>query len=188
MQAPDWFTESITNLRGRNIYGDPILRVVWAPEQRDFQQRARYLWPDGKPMECWVLERWLPAGFFGSREEWEKTAGFYDDVHQEWVDIKGPFPERGRYALITPLMGRDGPAELNSSTLAGIREKVAKDEEFADLDIISRDHMVHEHHAQQQRASEYEADKRQEYIREYYAKNWYSIDSKARTGYSITPR
>lgn len=186
---PDWFEKAITDLRGKNIYGSPILRVVWAPEQRDWRGNYKYLWPDGKLMECFVLERWLPAGFFGSKDEWERTKSFFDDAKCEWVDLKGPFPSRGDYSMVSPILGDDGLfTPLDESVLVGIREKVLKDEEFASLDAVTRSHLIQEHYNEKQKATEYQTQKDFEGTREWFAKNWFDIDRNVRRGYSTNPR
>lgn len=188
MKVPDWFDQAITRFRGKNIYDDPILRVVWAPEQRDWKGKYRYVHPDGGPMECWVLERWQPAGFFGPRDIWEKTDRFYDDVKQEWMNLKGEFPSRGAYTAVCPLWDNGKFIPLTESVLTGIRQKVRADESFAEMQGFERDRAIEQQYKQQQSHRDYEADKNQEHIREYWLKNWDKINRTGTGAYSFTPR
>lgn len=140
-------------------------------------------------MNCWVLERWQPAGFFGLKEAWNKRGRFYDDIHEKWVDLNGPFPERGAYTMICPLLENDGsPAKLDETTLTAIRRKVLDDEGFAELQGIERDFLVAAQHEQRDATRRSVADKRQEDIREYHLKNWDKINRSVTRGYSTTPR
>lgn len=188
MIIPDWFEKAITDFRGKNIYGSPLLRVVWGPDQRDFKGRYKYLNPEGGPMECWVLERHQPAGFFGSRERWEKSDSFYDDAKQEWINLKGPFPERGEYVMVCPLWDNGKFIPLTESVLIGIRQKVRADEAFAEMQDFERNRAIEEKQKREQGAIQYDQDERQGHIREYYLKNWDKINRTGTGAYSFTPR
>lgn len=186
---PEWFEESLTRLRGRSIYGDPVIRVVWGPDERDHRGNYKYVHPDGGPMNCFVLERWQPAGFFGSRENWEKTSRVFDDVHGQWVNLKGPFPERGRYVMICPIWTNEGKyMPLDESVLTAIRRKINGDEDFAGLTPTDRHELVKQANEREEKARQYDADKRQEDIREYHLHNWDKMVRSQTRGYSITPR
>ena len=186
-EIPVWFNEQVERLRGKSLYGDPVIRVVWGADQRDWRGNYKYVHPNGGPMNCFVLERWQPAGFFGSRENWEK--GFYDERSQKWTNTRGPFPTRGAYTMLAPIWTEDGKFEpLTEDTLIAIREKLAKDEEFASLPVEARKYMVEEDHKREEERRFADADMRQEYIREYHLKNWDKINRTGTTGYSITPR
>lgn len=187
---PDWFKKQLDDFRGGNIYGTPVLRVVWGAEQRDHNGKLKYIDPStNKPMERWILERWQPAGFFGSRKDWEDTNSFYDDIKQTYVNLKGAFPERGAYVMICPIVGNEGQyVPLDETALQAIKLKVRQDEQFAEMQGIERDALVLADHQQQQNAQEAVADKRQEYIREYALKNWDKENRSTSRAYNFTPR
>jgi hypothetical protein len=187
-RIPTWFEESVTRFRGRNIYGDPILRVVWGPDQRDFKGRYKYVDPDDGPMNCFVLERWQPAGFFGPRDRWEKSDSFYDDIKQEWVNLKGPFPERGTYCIVCPLWDDGKFISLTESVLTGIREKVRADENFAEMQDIERGYLIADKHQRERSHLANQNDRTQEHTREYWLKNWDKINRTGTGAYSFTPR
>lgn len=187
---PDWFDKELEKIAGKNIFGDSNLRIVWGASQRDHNGKYKYVFPDnGKPMNCWVLERWMPPGFFGGKEAWERDRMFYDDVSQKWVDLKGSYPTRGGYVMITPLCKEDGshiPADWD--LLYAVKRRIRKDEEFASQSMWKRNDLIQDEFARQQRLREQEADKRQEDIREYHLKHWDEINRSVTRGYSITPR
>lgn len=189
MLTPEWFEKSLTNFRGSSIYGDPVLRVVWGADQRDFRGRNKYVYAEGGAMQCFILERWQPAGFFGSREVWENRSRFYDDVSQEWTNLKGPFPERGAYTMICPIVGSSGQyVPLDETAMMAIKIKITDDEDFAELQIIERNRLIVEQQSAVNAEVEARADKRQDDLREYFLTNKDKINRSAATGYSITPR
>lgn len=187
---PDWFKKQLDDFRGGSLYGDPILRVVWGPEQRDHNGKLKYIDPNAnRAMERWILERWQPAGFFGSRQRWEEANSFYDDVRQCYVNLKGEFPSRGAYVTICPIVGHGGEyVSLDEAALTGIKLKIRQDEEFAELQSIERDAMVLAQHQRQKNAEEAEADRRQDFIREHALKNWDKENRSTSRAYNFTPR
>ena len=187
---PDWFKQELDRLRGSSIYGDPILRVVFGADERDHNGKLKYIDPiDNGPMNCWILERWQPAGFFGSRQSWEDSDRFYDDVRDRWVNLKGPYPDRGAYTMVCPLIGDDGKfVPLDETVMRGIKKKIADDEMFAGMQAFQRNEAIV---AKQQAEDDWrqsEADKRQDFIREHHLKNWDKENRSTTRAYSTHPR
>ena len=185
MIVPDWFKSQVERLRGKSLYGDPVIRVVWGPDQRDWRGNYKYPHPDKNgPLETWILERWQPAGFFGSKDRWDEGSNFYDDMKGKWVNIRGPFPSRGMYTMVAPIWDK----VLDESVLTNIREKLVRDEEFAGLSQIERDNLVKAEDDRRQAQTMETADKQQESLREYWLKNWDSFDRNVSRAYSGFPR
>lgn len=189
MHIPAWFERQLTDFRGKSLYGEPILRVVFGANERDFAGRYKYINPTGGPMERWVLERWQSAGFFGSRQAWEDSDRFYDDVTQKTVNLKGPFPERGAYTMVCPITGNSGEfVPLDETVMTGIKEKVRNDELFASLSVAERNALVAAKDDRETAARTYETERKQDFIREYHVRNWDKENRSHTTAYNITPR
>lgn len=95
-RAPRWLQDMLTRRYGRNPFGEPRYRLVWAParleasggvwtdwdalvkpgERRDgvaspLRRRAELRWiPKYPGEECWLIERWIPASSYGTAERW----------------------------------------------------------------------------------------------------------------------
>lgn len=111
MEVPKEFQARLTKIGGRNLYGEPNYRLVWGP--------ARLGWIGGKfervagfgeahvglhlapkyPYDQWVLERWFPAEYYGSKQAWRDS--FTKRIDGVEVDVLGPYPSRGDYEEIT---------------------------------------------------------------------------------------
>ena len=91
MTLPDWVDPLLLRLGGTNPHGQPNYRIVWSEDRIEwrFDERKRK-YGDGR--DRWVLEKWLPASEYGSREDWdamkEPVTGY---------SILGPYPENGEY-------------------------------------------------------------------------------------------
>lgn len=186
---PDYFNLGLLNIAGRNIFGEPNLRVVWGEDARKFNGHIKYIDPiTGRPMTCWVLERWMPPGFFGGKEAWEKDRWFYDDVHQQWVDLKGEYPTRGMHVMIHPLTRNGSYIPLDHAMLNIIKGLIRSDEEFASKSHWERDRLIRQSWDAEDAQTKIETQKAQNDLREYHLRNWDQINRSARKGYSITPR
>lgn len=190
MTTPEWFSQELKSFRGKNFYGEPHLRVVWGGDERTFNGGHKYINPlTNKPLECFVLERFVGQGFFGSPEEWDSGRYLYDDIHQEWVDTKGPYPSRGMYITICPLMTKDGGyLPLDSTMMDAIKRKIYEDEAFAAASSMERDALALNRYLAQQKQQDSRLQTQQEKVREYYLNNWDRINREPARGYSITPR
>lgn len=45
--------------------------------------------------EGWVIERWMPASYYGSQEAWENRV-----LHGTTIPLLGPYPAEGEYELV----------------------------------------------------------------------------------------
>ncbi len=99
---------------GRNHFGEPNFRVVWASGRLEWQggrwndfdrhgNRIRSVVavrrvPRYEPFEGWVVEKWLPPEAYGSRESWRRQ--FTQAMDGVVVETMGPYPSRGDYEEI----------------------------------------------------------------------------------------
>lgn len=128
MEIPKFFQDSLTEMGGRTAHGEPRLKVSDARELRETNGRYKYPNPYNtkKPMECFVIETWLPPTFFEPREQWNE-------------ELLGAFPSRGRYVLKTPLMTGDGkPLPLTEETLNCVKAKQLADIQWNQMDAKDR--------------------------------------------------
>jgi len=119
--APTWATEILTRSGGLNFYGEPLYRLVWANnrlawcagkwEDRDSEGYlireviAARLVPKYPIRDRWIIEQFLPAEKYGSRENWWRDT-------REWgeegnLPQLGPYPSRGDYELACLIEDRD---------------------------------------------------------------------------------
>lgn len=113
----------MTDLGGRNYKGEPRLRTVWGGEERRWDGKFKYYDPFDarKPMECWIVEVWMPPKFFGDPADWNTA-------------MCGPFPSEGVYGIKTPLMDYNGPLPLTEETFNCIKRKQLLDVEWSEQD------------------------------------------------------
>lgn len=139
-----------------------------------------------KPFECWILERSQPYELFGSREDWEKDRWFYDDVHQQHVDVKGNFPPNDGYVMICPITNGGEKIELTEDVLQNsIYKKIRADEDFAGLSYQDQSAFVHEREAEKQKQVEYQRNKMDGARDEYYRHHWDRINREGARAYSM---
>lgn len=118
LTLPPDFQRRITEAGGRNLYGEPLFRIVWGwsrmawiggkfegetdrngnllPAYECLTREPKYL--DG--LDQWHLEVWCPPDRYGSPESWPEEA-------------LGPFPARGDYERLTSF----GPRSLTPALL-----------------------------------------------------------------------
>ena len=117
LEAPKELHQYLTEYGGKNLFGEPIFRLVWS---NNTVKESRLPWPDlgqgviverphrlkyGKAMvsDRFIVERWQPPEMYGDPEDWIET---------QWrpgvgtVDY-GPYPVRGRYNFIDAVTGLD---------------------------------------------------------------------------------
>lgn len=101
---------------GLNTYGEPNYRAVWGQSRLD--------WIGGKwedfddngilvreaievrrvpkyACDRWIIERWMPAEFYGGPALWELQT--FEQVDGEIIPALGPYPSRGDYELVFKL-------------------------------------------------------------------------------------
>ena len=124
---PQWWDSKMTDLGGRNYKGEPRLRTVWGGEERRWDGKFKYYDPFDarKPMECWIVEVWMPPKFFGDPADWN-------------AEMCGPFPSEGVYGIKTPLMDYNGTLPLTEETFNCIKRKQLLDVEWSEQDAKAR--------------------------------------------------
>lgn len=108
--APQWFNDELQHIGGVNIYGDPIYRLVWSPEEKmviggrwagGFEGYKHV--PAIAGPACWALMIWEPREMQGSAEAWETE---YRDTETTYLQCGG-YPRFGRYRLLKKFMHRE---------------------------------------------------------------------------------
>ncbi len=189
MNPPQWITTRLANFRGRRSDNQPIYRLVWGPDCHNHLGWPRYMNPvTNKLFECWILERSQPHELFGTREDWEKDRWFYDDIHQQHVDVKGTFPPNDGYVMICPITNGGEKIELTEDVLQSIYKKIRADEEFAALSYQDQSEFVHGREEEKQRDIEYQRNEMDGARDEYYKTHWGRINRQGTRAYSVTPR
>lgn len=104
---PDGFDQALLLIGGRSPRGEPSLKVSWGWDLKRFRngdpEALKY---PGPFLNRWILEKWLPAEFFGSNKQWE--ANRYAYVNGKRVDLLGDYPREGEYGMVMPLVSPDG--------------------------------------------------------------------------------
>lgn len=189
MKAPDWITDRLANFRGRRSDGKPIYRLVWGPDCKNHLGWPRYLNPvNEKVFECWILERSQPHELFGSKEQWEKDRYFYDDVHQQTVDVKGEYPPNNGYVMICPITNEGEKIELTEAVLHSIYKKIVDDENFAGLGYTKQSEFIFDREAQRERERQHRIDELDGERDDYFKTHWGRLNRQGTRAYSTTPR
>ena len=124
---PEWFNEELKKIGG-TFQGKDVLRVVWSPSERKPNGLPKYPKPDNvrEPMECWILETFIPAEVVGSLENWNE-------------EVFGAYPSEGVYGIKSPLMYGDGKTlPLDRSTLNAIKDKQFFDVQWLEMNEEQR--------------------------------------------------
>lgn len=128
---PSWFEERLSNIGGRNLYGEPNFRVVWGMDERCYRggrpDAIKYIGMSENDlgMPCWILEEWWSPNRLGSVEDWEAARYSWDGMNR--VDMLGEFPQRGIYYMFggRPLMDNEfKPVLLNENVLTEIARMI----------------------------------------------------------------
>lgn len=172
MDAPKEFTQWLSDFRPGVSEDRPRYRVVFGPDQRDHLGKHKYVAPMGGLLECWVLEQWQPPKFFGDRTEWEKDRYFYDDINTKWVDVKGPYPDRGKYVMCLPLTENGSFLPLSEVLKEEIAIRIKANEEFAYLLPTERTASLQANYEKQERLKMLALEDADNERDEYYKSNW----------------
>lgn len=106
-----------------NLYGQPIFRVIWSPDSFDWAAgwwndydsngtfvrqvwEARYV-PRYHFTPRWIVERWMPPEFFGTKELWEKFTTEFSETHGSMLEL-GPYPAEGKFLFVWKCENADG--------------------------------------------------------------------------------
>ncbi len=105
---PDYFDQSIRLIGGMNPLNEPNLRVRWGWDCRVFRNGnpEALAYPENF-LDRWILEKWIPPEFFGSRKQWEQHR-YAKRGDGKQVDLLGDFPSRGRYGMVWPITDPEG--------------------------------------------------------------------------------
>lgn len=117
----------------RNIYNRPVHRVVWSPDAmhwacgwwNDYDNHGAFVRRVFEARRCpkyqfasrWVVEKWHPPEFFGSREHWDKVTAEYTATHGTLLEL-GPYPSEGDYVFMWKCENVDGSYLEITPTLA----------------------------------------------------------------------
>ena len=114
-QAPAWLQSLLARRYGRTPFGEPRYRLVWAPAR---MERSGGVWTDWETgavrrrvaelrwvrkypgEQCWLVEKWLPASFYGSPAQWYSSladGGTMVSTPHGPVPACGDFPALGDY-------------------------------------------------------------------------------------------
>lgn len=114
-RVPDYIERAVTNLVGRNRFGEPNARWVWGWarlawiagkfEDRDehgnltrevveARHEPKYRGAGMNPSR-WYFEVWMPPETYGSPEMWYQTTLEIDGVRN--IQALGPYPHKGDY-------------------------------------------------------------------------------------------
>lgn len=174
---------------GKNILGTNNLRTVWGADAIDHLGQYKYIDPKTeRPMECWVLERWMKPEFFGGKEQWEQHRWFYDDFHQKMVDLRGPYPTRGDYVMLHPLTVDGAFITADWDLMHAIKRRIHEDVRFFEMDDYTRAEETKKVHVARRIAKEYETEKSVRAQEDYTIANFEKLVRNQRRGYSVTPR
>lgn len=185
MMPDTWFSSWLSDFRGGVSKDCPRYRVVWGPAEHTHLGQQKYLSPNGGILKCWILEKWMPPEFFGSKEEWNKERFFYDDINTKWVDVKGEYPARGAYVMILPLTENGSFIPLSTQLQEEVALRIRANERFANMSASERDYSIRDNHAREELAKEgdlYEADGIRD---DYYKTNWGRLNRQGTRSYSI---
>lgn len=188
MDVPKDFETWLSNFRPGVSEDRPRYRVVFGPDQRDHLGRNKYIAPMGGLLECWILEQWQPPKFFGTPEEWNKDRYFYDDVNQVTVDVKGPYPNRGRYTMVLPLTENGTFLPLSEQLKEEIAIRIRANEGFAYLLPDERAASIQQNYEREEQRKELDLVETDGARDEYYKSNWERLNRQGTRGYSVTPR
>lgn len=134
---PSW-QEILSGIAGRNLYGDPMLRLVHGSarfelmggiwENVEEEDRGlpsfRYQWDQRYPWaeDFWLVEEWVPTSL--SPEEWERQERQYEDGVSF---LEHPlYPSRGRYVWYTQLRRLVGQIEVPDTPTPGVLRSLAQ--------------------------------------------------------------
>lgn len=100
MQPDMFFQDMLTAAGGTNPYGEPMFRFAWSGDET-------YRISNGSHYQnfliatepIWMLMKWEPAEFWGTREEWE-----WNNREPNGLMTAGEYPWQGRYRVLKKLL------------------------------------------------------------------------------------
>jgi hypothetical protein len=110
--------EAIAKVSPLNPYGNPVFRAAWSADVlhwvagwwNDYDKETglfiRRVWqarkvPKYQMAARWVIERWMPPEFFGSRESWEQATQIVSEENMlDFALELGPYPSEGEYVHV----------------------------------------------------------------------------------------
>jgi hypothetical protein len=109
-RCPPEFQDRITRSFGRNRFGEPNFKIVWAQSEfmrmgnvwRDVHGNERHGYRDVYALSaqpCWVIMRWRPPEDFGTPDLYYYRT--WDDFSKLY--ITGEYPWKGRYVSLVSL-------------------------------------------------------------------------------------
>lgn len=181
-ELPQWFVEGLNNLGGGE---QPDYRIVWGMDATTFRNdnpnAKKYPNPRDPDLgwACWMLERWATPEFFGNETTWEINRWGSAADFGKRIDVLGPFPRRGSYILVAPMMDDDyNPLPLTEGLLNEIRRRVEiGSQRNAALGILEIERRL------KQSKSKEKVDNELEERREYYRVNGDRINRERARGY-----
>lgn len=124
----------INSISPRNPYGNPVYRCVWSADvlhwaagwwnvwDQNTGALIRRVWearkvPKYQQAARWMIEKWMPPEFFGSRENWAAATEILS-VQNGWLPELGPYPAEGDYVSIWTCADAEGKFMQVTPTLA----------------------------------------------------------------------
>lgn len=107
---PKRFRRGLADFGGKNIYGEPNYIVTWAMDAKIFENGDPHArkYPNPNDMAlgwaCFWLERYAPPEFFDEKTWAELRFGPSELGDDHRIDFIGPFPRRGGYIGVGPLV------------------------------------------------------------------------------------
>lgn len=114
--APRELQNRLTLVGGRNVYGEPRLRLVWgwtpmeliySQKRGHYERRPKYFLKTHR----WHVEQWFPAEYYGTPDMWRWQ--FTTNVDGMEIDLLGPYPARGGYEHVVTVEKGHKPGCLN---------------------------------------------------------------------------
>lgn len=114
-KPPSNVVDYLTEYGGKNLYGEPMFRIVWGGDRLTTRMgkwedrndngdliqevvEARKTPKYKMAVNRWVVEVWVPPSYYGTPEQWAATTHEYVDGLP--VEVLGEYPKRGDYELI----------------------------------------------------------------------------------------
>lgn len=105
---PPFFDQSLLIIGGKAPNGEALYKVGWGWDLHTFRHgNAEALKYPGPFLNRWILEKWMPPSFFGSKKQWEERR-WSRSAEGKSVDLLGEFPSKGMYGMKMPLIKPDG--------------------------------------------------------------------------------
>lgn len=113
VRAPRELHRLITDFGGRNPHGEPMYRLVWGWERKEWKGGMREngtavlaFVPKYPKRERFHLEVWMSPDKYGDREQWVKDT--HKVIDGQIVETLGPYPSAGDYEHIWECSDTDG--------------------------------------------------------------------------------